>query len=118
VATHVVRAGETLTGIARRYGIPIQILVEANGLTNPDRLLLGQVLILPSPGEPSPATPVTPSPTAPVAVTHVVKAGENLTGIARDYGVPIQAIVGANGLTNPDRLLVGQVLILPQPEKP
>ena len=45
---------------------------------------------------------------------HVVKPGESLSKIARDYGATIQAIVDANELTDPNNLRVGQKLFIPQ----
>jgi LysM repeat protein len=53
-------------------------------------------------------------PTAVPAQSHTVQAGENLTTIAQRYGVTVQAIVAANNLTNPDRVAVGTVLIIPE----
>jgi LysM repeat protein len=47
------------------------------------------------------------------AGTHTVAAGETLYSIARRYGIPAEAIAGANGLGNPNQLFVGQVLYLP-----
>lgn len=49
-ATHVVEQGETLTTIAQRYGTTVEALVEANGITNPDVIGLGQELLIPAPG--------------------------------------------------------------------
>ncbi|MBK8903814.1 MAG: LysM peptidoglycan-binding domain-containing protein [Anaerolineaceae bacterium] len=53
-------------------------------------------------------------PTAVPSRTHTVQAGENLTAIAQQYGVTVQAIVAANKLTNPDRVTVGTTLIIPE----
>lgn len=46
------------------------------------------------------------------AQTHVVRKGETLTSISRQYGVSINSIVQSNGLTNPDKILAGQKLAL------
>lgn len=48
-------------------------------------------------------------------VYHTVKAGQNLTQIARLYGVTVQAIVKANNLWNPNVIYVGQRLLIPVP---
>ena len=45
--THTVQPGETLTAIAQQYGITVQALVEANQITNPDRVTAGTVLVIP-----------------------------------------------------------------------
>lgn len=60
--------------------------------------------------------PVNPEdfPTAvPPTQTHTVQSGENLTAIARQYGVTVQALVAANQITNPDRVTAGTVLTIP-----
>ena len=68
----------------------------------------------PSPS-PTPAPPRAPTATAPAQVIHVVQPGETLTSIGGQYGVAYQAIMEANGLSDPI-LEVGQELIIPQPE--
>ena len=45
--------------------------------------------------------------------THVVQASQNLTVIARQYGVTVEAIIQANNLTNPNRIEAGMILIIP-----
>lgn len=59
--------------------------------------------------------PINPEdfPTAVPAQTHTVQAGENLTAIARQYGVTVQAIVDANQISNPDHVAAGTVLTIP-----
>jgi murein DD-endopeptidase MepM/ murein hydrolase activator NlpD len=64
---HVVARGESLTGIARRHGTTVQALVERNDLLDPDRIEIGQRLLLPGrPGILSPETP--PSVSEPALV--------------------------------------------------
>ena len=114
-ATHVVAAGEHLTGIARRYGSTVTAIAKANGLANPSFLRVGQHLTIPGTAAPAP----TPAPTKPVAtapaapVVHLVASGEHLTGIARRYGSTITAIAMANGLANASYIRSGQRLIIP-----
>jgi len=111
---HVVAWGETLTGIARRYGSTISAIAEANGIANPSFLRVGQRLSIP--GTAAPAAPTKPKPAvapAPAPMIHVVASGETLTGIARRYGSTISAIAAANGIANPSFLRVGQRLSIP-----
>jgi LysM repeat protein len=59
---------------------------------------------------------VLPSPTSSPAaapIEHTVVAGESLSVIAEQYGVTVEAIVEANELTNPDQIVIGQVLVIP-----
>ncbi len=60
------------------------------------------------------ATPLPPTATPTGAtVTHTVKRGETLSGIAKEYGVPMQSIVAANDLDDPNHIVTGQELIIP-----
>ncbi len=64
---------------------------------------------------PIPATPVptaTPTP-EPTPIIHTLQAGDTLIGLARQYGVTVQSIQEANGITDPRGLLVGQQIIIP-----
>ena len=101
---HVVRAGETIAGVAARYGITQQQLVDANGLTG-GMIYVGQRLSL-APAAPRPAAPVAPT-------SHRVAAGETLSDIARHHGTTVRAIQSANGISDPNRVLVGAVLTIP-----
>lgn len=63
--THVVQPGETLSGIAERYGVPMERIMEANGIEDPSLVQEEQELVIPlgTPTPPPPSTP-TPGPTA------------------------------------------------------
>jgi hypothetical protein len=71
------------------------------------------------PAQPSytPPPAYTPPPSSGGGVvggrTHTVAPGENLYRISRQYGTTVAAISSANGITNPDRISVGQVLVIP-----
>ncbi len=47
--------------------------------------------------------------------THTVQAGENLFRIALRYGVTVETLAAANGITDPARIYAGQVLVIPDP---
>jgi LysM repeat protein len=101
VVVHIVRAGETLYQIARRYGTtPAAIQATNPSVTDPNRLQIGMRLTI-TPG------------TVPPQRTHIVRPGETVNSIARRYGVGVSSLVQVNGLSNPNRLVVGQVLIIP-----
>jgi LysM repeat protein len=64
--THVVVAGDTLSALAKEYGTTVEAIMEANSLTNPGLIIIGQVLSIPvGEAEPTstPATPASPTPT-------------------------------------------------------
>lgn len=139
--THVVQPGETLTGIARRYGLPAATLKALNGLGDADFIVVGQELILSVAALPPTETPTpeptlepTPEPTpepanepdataesvAPeeIPAIHTVQAGETLTGIARRYGLTLGALQALNGIDDENAIYVGQQLVVlaPTPE--
>jgi len=67
--TYIVQAGDTLSSIATRFQVSLEDLMRANGLDNPDYLMLGQPLIIPVGGLPSVTptfTPLPPSPATPL----------------------------------------------------
>lgn len=72
---------------------------------------------VPSP-TPSPTASATPAPTArptpaPTATIYVVASGDTLSSIASRFGVSVQAIISANGLSDPNTLSIGQRLVIP-----
>ena len=112
---HLVTRGQNLTSIARSYGVTVSALVQANGISNPSRIYAGQRLTIP--GAAAAAAPAgrAAAPAAkPVATrVHLVTRGQNLTTIARSYGVTVSAIALANGISNPSRIYAGQRLTIP-----
>lgn len=48
-------------------------------------------------------------------LTHTVRSGETLSEIAKQYDIPLKSIVAANGLENPNRIITGQKLVIPEP---
>lgn len=65
-------------------------------------------------GGPSGASPAAPATTAPPAATsYVVKRGDTLVAIAKQFGLAIDAIVSANGLDDPNHLAEGTTLVIP-----
>jgi LysM repeat protein len=102
---HTVAAGDTLYGIARRYGVDWTQLAEANGLATPNQVYPGQMLKIP---------PDVPGPMPTLA--HQVHRGDTLLGLARQYGQPLSALAEANNLQAPYVLYPGQVLVIPSDE--
>ncbi len=100
VTIHVVQRGENLFRIAMRYGVTVEAIAQANGITDPRRIYVGQRLIIPGADTSSPGVPV----------THVVQPGETLFTIAQLYGTTPGRLAELNHIVNPDSLYVGQVL--------
>src|SRR5271157_4689545 len=74
--------GDTLYSIARHFGTTVSAIVSCNGLTNPDRILSGQLLLIPT------TSPVTPPPPH-CGSTYIVRFGDTLSGIARRFDVSV-----------------------------
>ena len=111
---HVVRAGQTLFGISRQYGVNMLELARVNGIANPNRIYVGQRLTIPTGGTtPPPTTPAPPTPPEAPGGIYVVVRGDTLFGIARRHGVAMVAIAQANGIQNVNRIYVGQRLVIP-----
>jgi LysM repeat protein len=119
--THTVASGENLFRISVLHDVSLQELLAANQLTEQAIIQPGQVLTVPNciPGEVTAPTnaPIITTPGTPLpanTVLHTVASGDTLTTIARRYGISIQDIINANNLINPDRLDIGQELVIPQ----
>lgn len=103
---YIVQAGDSLTRIAARLGVTVDAIVQANGLTNPDAIWVGQELVIPGGSTSS-------SPPADAGGTYVVRWGDTLSGIALRAGVSLWALLQANGLTSSQLIYVGQKLVIP-----
>jgi len=116
---YTIKKGESLSAVAARHRMSWKRLAEYNLIQNPNRVNAGQVILIP-PGH-SPSGPATttrqPPPSTPLVVagdgTYVVQSGDNLSVIAQRYGTSVKKLKAANNLVS-DRLLVGQILKLPQ----
>jgi LysM repeat protein len=106
---YVVRAGDTCEGIAAAFGVPLEVLVAANDLTDCLSLTIDWVLVIPL----EPAYTPTPPPIATPYTTYIVQAGDTCQSIAASYGLPLDVLLFHNGLSDCATLTVGQVLVVP-----
>ncbi len=167
-AVHVIQPGENLFRIALSYGLSTDELANANGITDPTRILAGQTLIIPGATtpttQPAPAAETTiaeaeateqvgqggvevvivpngeaaaveqtepqtitdaepeaaPQVTEAEAATpvetrpvyHTIQRGENLRNIAQQYNTTEDDLITLNSITNPNRILAGQQLLI------
>ncbi len=100
---YVVQPGDTLAGIAYRFGLSTEALAQANGITNPNLLQPGQRLVLPGfeglTGE---------------LGTVPVEYGETLFSLSHRYGVPLSILQRLNRVTAPEQVTVGHPLAVPE----
>jgi murein DD-endopeptidase MepM/ murein hydrolase activator NlpD len=92
-----VASGDSLYGIARRFGLPVRAVIDANNLQPPYALTIGQELAVPR------------------AQVHEVAAGDTLYSIARRYDIDRSELVRLNAIQAPYTIPVGQKLLLPTP---
>lgn len=112
-AFHTVGTGDYLTFLAKQYGVTVDAIKEANKMTS-DATRLGQTLIIPvlmGSGTSEPAPTMTPT-THTQGSTYNVVSGDSLSVISKRFGVTIESLRSANGLTS-DFIRIGQVLTIP-----
>lgn len=97
---HIVSWGETLYSIAAKYGTSVNAVMQANGLSNPNFIYVGQRLSISGGSVPAPI---------PVPTTYTVVAGDTLFSIANRYGTTVEHLMQLNGLYN-YMIYVGQTL--------
>ncbi len=112
---YTVRAGDSLAGIANRYGLRLGALLQANSLTITSIIHPGDELTLPAGARTTPSAAATTPGSAPAATTaaaaattYVVKSGDALAGIAWKHGVKLGALVKANNLTTASVIIPGR----------
>jgi LysM repeat protein len=128
-----VQAGDTLPEIAKALGTSPEALRAKNSILSDNELYPGRWLMIPGAGEGAPApaatpvaTPVAETPAAPAAPKapassaaasnpseYSVKAGDTPWAIARQFNVPFNKLMSANGISNAQSLQIGQKLRIP-----
>lgn len=122
---YTVQPGDSLFRIAMDAGVTLDEMRAANPELVGEAPILqpGQQLNVPNCGEQAASvedSAAAPAPTDALAAPpggeiYTVQSGDTLMTIAQRYGLTISEIVAANGLTNPDRLDIGQQLVIPPP---
>jgi spore germination protein len=93
---HVVKAGESVYSIAKFYGANYNRIISENEITNPNRLVIGQTLVI-----------------TEGTSKHKVQPGQTIYAIAGQYGVSVRSILAANPNIRPNQLQVGQIINIP-----
>lgn len=106
-----VEGSDTLDSIARRFDITVDKLREINGL---GELYPGGYILVPSSNISNQNNNNMTSGTD--YITYVVKQGDNMYAIAREYNVPFETLLRINGLNKNDYIYPGQQIIIPRTE--
>ena len=93
---YTVQAGDTLSGIASKFGTTYQHLAEINGIVNPNIIYAGQVIKIDG------------GSAQAQAEYYTVQSGDTLSGIAAKYGTTWQKLQSMNGISNPNIIYAGQ----------
>ena len=135
VVKYTIARGDTISAIAKRFGVATTAVLSANGLGWKSVIYPGQVISIPGqpitpvaapPASTPPAAtpPVVETPTvetAPVVVEtpttvtgyYVIQSGDSITRIAGKFGVSVQSVLDANGLTRSSIIYAGRTLTIP-----
>jgi len=119
-----VKRGDVLSRIASRHGVSAAEIMDLNNLADPNKIVIGQKLLLPPHAKnvsPSPAASTRPapsaSPSASAAVAsgdmYEVKSGDSLSQIASNHGVKTRELAEANNITDYNKIRIGQKLVIP-----
>jgi LysM repeat protein len=123
-ARYTIKRGDTISGIAARYGLTTQKLLALNGLTRTSIIYPGQVIKLGGSSidiapvsdvekNDPPSTPPTSAPPAAPSSTYTIKSGDTVTSIAARFGLTVDAILKANGLSRTSIIYAGRTIVIP-----
>lgn len=100
---YTVKRGDTLWGIAKKFGVTVSAVVNANNIRNPNLIYVGEVFIIPH---------MTSAESFGYTL-YTVRRGDTLWGISRKFGTSINSIAALNGIENPNLIYAGEVFKIP-----
>ncbi|MBR4189644.1 MAG: LysM peptidoglycan-binding domain-containing protein [Kiritimatiellae bacterium] len=126
-SVYVVQKGDSLSKIAAKHGCKTAELQELNGIKDPNKIRIGQKLMLPDGSKPSTSAPAKANDAAKAPVAgpgeYVVQKGDALSKIAAKHGCKTKELMELNGIKDANKIRIGQKLKLPgaaaaEPAKP
>lgn len=100
---YTVKRGDTLWGIAKKFGVTVSAVANANNIRNPNLIYVGEVFIIPH---------MTSTESSGYTL-YTIRRGDTLWGISRKFGTSINSIVALNGIKNPNLIYAGEVFKIP-----
>ncbi len=103
---HIVKKGDTMYLIAKKYNIPLEDLIKANPeIADPDVIDVGMKVKIPAPSQPA----------YELIHQHTVQQGDTLWKLSKAWGIPLADMIKANPqLKNPNVLLTGEIVNIPK----
>ncbi|WP_214483062.1 LysM peptidoglycan-binding domain-containing protein [Bacillus sp. SM2101] len=106
LTTYTVVSGDSLSGIAQRFGMTLAEIQSLNNISDPNKIQVGQVLkVYANSGSSDGGGTEDPNLT-----TYIVVSGDSLSGIAQRFGMTLAEIQSLNNISDPNKIQVGQVL--------
>lgn len=94
--SYTVQAGDTLSGIASKFGTTYQELARINNISNPNLIYVGQVIKV----------------NGVSSNTYIVQKGDTLSEIAQKYNTTVSELASKNGIADINKIYIGQVLTI------
>ena len=105
-------SGDTLGKIAQRFGTTYQEIARINGISNPNKIQVGQILKIPG-SSISNSSFNSAQNSSSSFITYKIVKGDTLSEIAQRYGTSYQEIARINGIANPNKIQIGQIIRVP-----
>lgn len=112
--TYRVKSGDTLWKISQKVGVPIEIIIDQNDISNPQNIYVGQKLIIRISFSNEPTTQ--PENENRYIINYTVRSGDTLWKIAQRYNTTIEKIISSNNIQPPYNIYIGQTLRIPVSE--
>lgn len=106
---YIVRKGDTLWSIAKKFGTTVNDIARYNGIVDTDAIDVNQILRIPLSNNMDNNMPSEAFPEV-----YTVRPGDTLWKIAKKYDLSVSEIINMNKLTDPDLIYPGQTIILKQ----